>query len=102
MTATASTDLSAAVRAARLQRIARARVDLPTFAELVLKDETTGRAVTLAPFHLEWQQRIDESKRLVLLAPVEHGKTQTLVCRILWTLATRPDARILVVSGSFA
>ena len=51
------------------------------------------------PFHVEWQDECTKHNRLVLFAPVEHGKsTQLSVIRPLWELGKNPDARIAIIS----
>lgn len=70
----------------------RARKDLAAFVEYVF-------GLKLAPHHRAWCQAVSEAGRLVLLAPVEHGKTTlTSVALPLWILGNSPDARIALVS----
>lgn len=53
----------------------------------------------LAPHHRRWASAVHDDLRLVILAPIEHGKSSLLsVALPLWTLGTQPDARIALVS----
>jgi hypothetical protein len=53
----------------------------------------------LAPHHRRWAMAVEEGSRLVIMAPVEHGKSSLIsVALPLWTLGRNPDARIALVS----
>jgi hypothetical protein len=76
--------------------------DPNSFVEAVLHDEM-GKPLVQSDFHREWQASISANDRLVLFAPVEHGKTiQVCVARVLWELGRRLEAggspRVLLVS----
>lgn len=57
----------------------RARTDYCTFAERVIKDESTNQPIQLAAIHRDWIRHIHESfalgKHAVICAPPGHGKT---------------------------
>ncbi|HET9959633.1 MAG TPA: hypothetical protein VFQ61_34310 [Polyangiaceae bacterium] len=70
----------------------RARKDLAAFTEYVF-------GLRLAPHHRAWALALSEAPRLVLMAPVEHGKTTIAsVALPLWVLGNAPDSRIALVS----
>lgn len=54
-----------------------------------------------APIHREWHDKCDRYDRLILKAPVEHGKsTQLTVARVLWELGQNPDLRVAIISST--
>lgn len=54
-----------------------------------------------APIHREWHNKCDEYHRLILKAPVEHGKsTQLTVARPLYELGRNPDLRCAIISST--
>ena len=65
--------LRAGIRA-RAARLALARVDVNTFAELVVRDEETGKPFLQAPVHLEWHLQANAYPRTLIWAHVEAGK----------------------------
>jgi len=82
----------------KAKMIARARVDPAYFIEYVLANEKTGKAITNAPFHREWQEFLSSAQWGVILAPIEHGKTfQISIGRTLFELGRNPDLRILIL-----
>lgn len=88
-------------RAARRLRVTAARNDCAAFIELVLRHEKTGKPVRNAQFHRDWQGHLDENEYAVLIAPVEHAKTQQIsVGRVLHELGKNPDIRTALISGS--
>ncbi len=88
-------------RRARALRLAIAREDARECMRLVLKDEQTGRAVAMAPYHDEWQRLIDQHPRTVIWSHVEAGKTnQITVGRVLFELGRNPGLRVAVVSNT--
>lgn len=94
----------AQARAAKLSDRKRAAFSASSMIERVLRDEA-GVPLRQAPFHKEWQDTIDANNRVVLFAPVRHGKTvQVCVGRTLWELGSRLQAnqypRILLVSNT--
>lgn len=89
-----SVSLRSAGKAARAARVARAREDSSTFVDLL-------HGVEGAPFQREWHRQCDAHDRLVLWAPVEHGKTVRLaVGRAVWLLGRNPKRHGLVVGAS--
>lgn len=69
--------------------------------EFAIRHERTGKPLTNAPFHREWHQLLRENHQVVLMASVEHAKTQQIaVGATLHALGTDSSLRIAVVSNS--
>ena len=68
-------DRARARKAAQLQR---ARADVGAFIEYALPHEKTRRKVENQPFHKAWQSHLDVNPYAVIIAPVEHAKTQQI------------------------
>lgn len=107
----------------------RARYDFPTFCEVVMKDSETGVRWALLDFHREWaalseklieppteaEQVRDPTlaawrkrwraapwrhNRLVILAPIGHGKSeQRSIALPLWLIGIDPSLRIAIISS---
>lgn len=87
-------NLQAAGKAARAARVALARRDSSVFVDLLFGVEGAG-------FQREWHRQCDAHDRLVLFAPVEHGKTLRLATgRAVWLLGKNPKAHGLIVGAS--
>ncbi len=85
----------------RLIRITKARENAAAFAAFVLRDEETGKPVTLAPMHRRWHRLLDKQPRLVIWGHPESGKSaQVAVARVLWELGRNPNLRIVVISAT--
>lgn len=70
----------------------RARTDLGAFMAYVF-------GLELAPHHVRWCEAAANDPRLVILAPVEHGKsTIASIALPLFLLGNNPNARIALVS----
>lgn len=89
-----------ALRALRNAQLAEARKLVPAFTELALAEEASGKPIRNAPFHREWQAHFDAHRLAVLVAPVEHGKTQQIVARLLHKLGNNPPLRIGLISNT--
>lgn len=77
------------------EEVLRAREDPLAFNEYVLTNEETGEPVKNGPHHIAWHRHLDENQLALIIAPVEHGKTQSLsVGRVLWELGRDPTLRI--------
>jgi hypothetical protein len=104
--ATARAALQRFVQANRNLRIARARECPSTFLGYVMKDEETGGAIQLAPYHRHLQDFLsDDSGRLGgykgILGHIECGKTMNItVGRVLWELGRNPNLRIAIVMAT--
>lgn len=90
--------------AARLMKSAdldRARRDPSAFIEWAIPHEKTGKPVTCQPFHREWQRMLDEHRNVVIMAPVEHGKTtQIPVGRLIYEIGRDTSIRCAIVSNT--
>jgi hypothetical protein len=85
----------------RAERIADARTDIHTFAEMVMRDERTGKPIKQAPLHDLWHQTIDQNERVVIWSSVESGKTQNIsVCRTLFELGRNPNLTVAILSDT--
>lgn len=100
MTSTSSA-LVARARARRSRDLRRARRDPAAFIEYALRHERDNTKLDNAAFHVEWQRFLDAHRWAVLIAPVEHAKTQQIsVGRLLWLIGTDPERRCAVVSDT--
>lgn len=93
-------DLRVQVRAKRQLQIRRARRSAAAFIEYALRNEQDETRLENADFHLEWQELFEENRYVVLLASVEHGKTQQVVGKVLHMLGRNPNLRGALVSST--
>ena len=94
-------EMIAAAKKARAARAIIARHDINTFIPFVMRDEESGKSITQAPYHSEWQDLCNEQRRLVLWSHVEAGKTQQLgIGRTLWELGRNPSLRFVIVGAT--
>ena len=78
-----------------------ARRDINRFVELGMRDIKTRAPWEQQPFQREWQALIDAENRVIIWAPIEHGKTEQIaVARVLFHLGRNPDAAILIVGST--
>lgn len=81
--------------------ITRAREDVAVFNWLCFKDKQGNRWET-QPFQLEWHRLIDQYDRLVILAPIGHGKTEQIARSwVLRRLGLYPDETGAIVSNTY-
>lgn len=91
---------------AKTLRIAKAREDPSTFLAYVMKDETTGGSIELAPYHEAQQRFLSDDTGIIggykgILGHVECGKTMNItVGRVLWELGKNPKARISITMAT--
>lgn len=78
----------------------KARRDTADFIEYAIRDEETGGVIRNAPFHREWQAFLKDNPQATLIAPVEHGKTQQVLGKVLHLLGKNPNLRIAVISNT--
>jgi hypothetical protein len=82
-------------------RFEAARNSADAFIQYAIPHELTEEPIQNAPFHVGWHRFLDDHRLGVIIAPVEHGKTQQIaVGRILFTLGKNPNTRILLVSDT--
>lgn len=85
----------------RLAQASLARKNPATFCEFVLRDEQTGKPITLAPMHEAWHDLLSHEARVVIWGHPESGKSaQVSVGRVLWELGRNPNLRIAVISAT--
>lgn len=73
-------------------RRALARVNAAYLGDYILDLQPTR-------FHVEWQDLCSAERRLILFAPIEHGKTQQLsILRPIHELGQNPNLRIALIS----
>lgn len=108
-------DLNAAIAFTELEEVRRNPLK---FAEYIMRDER-GVPWKLGQHHKEWYRLVcglcsdllygkidndfilqDRFPNLLLMGPREHGKTQTLVCFVLFLFGHCPDIRIKYVTES--
>lgn len=71
-----------------------ARIDPSTFIQYAFQ-------WPMQTCHCEWQDLISQHPRLVLWAPVEHGKSSGIViARPIWELGVNPKLRIAIISNT--
>lgn len=78
-----------------------ARVDSATCVEYILRNERTGKPITLAPQHFAWHDLIDAKTRVVIWAHVEAGKSQQVsIGRVLYEIGRDPSIRVAIISNT--
>lgn len=88
-------------RARKEEMRKRARRNAGAFIEYALRNEADGSRLVNADFHWEWHEHLDHHPMAVLVAPVEHAKTQQIsVGRVLWRLGTSPNRTIALIQGT--
>ena len=81
-------------------RILRAREDSGAFVELIGRQEG-DRPIRMGEVHREWQRLLDVHSRMVIFAPVGHGKSSQITrWRLLYEMGRNPNLRIGVISVS--
>lgn len=80
--------------------IKRARDNFSSFMQYCFIDESTGTPFKQQWFHDEWSEAMDKERRLLIIAPRDHGKTSQIVGRALYELGRDPNLRIKIVCAS--
>jgi len=89
-------DLLERAAARRELTIRRARRDFAAFVEYVF-------GWKLAAHHFRWVEAVAGHPRVVILAPIEHGKTSLLsIAYPVWLLGQNPNLRIGLISETFS
>lgn len=74
--------------------IQRAREDVHFFANFVF-------GYMNADIHREWHALAEKHDRLILHAPIDHGKTEQMaIVRVLWLIGRNPNIRIAICSST--
>lgn len=93
--------LQAEAEARKLEQIAAARLHAPDLIEYALRNEADGALLLNADFHKSWHDHLDANRYAVLIAPVEHAKTQQIsVGRVLWRLGQDTNRTIAIIQGT--
>ncbi len=88
-------------RARRAESILKARESSADFVEYALRDEGTGQRLHNAWFHREWHELVRDHDLAVLIAPVEHAKTQSIaVGKTLHKIGRNPNLRGAIISNT--
>lgn len=78
-----------------------ARVDGSAFASYVIRDEESGDPIEQTQMHEEWHWLAEHSRRLLLWAHIEAGKTQQMaIARVLYELGRNPNLRVVICSNT--
>lgn len=92
------------IRRAEAQRemqLRKARISTPEFIEYALRNEQDESKLENAPFHREWQEHLEKHRYAVLIAPVEHAKSQQVaVGKTLHVLGQDPNKRLAIISNT--
>lgn len=81
-------------------RIKKAREDPNAFMEYCFCDMWTGEPQKQQWFHDIWQESMSKNKRLLIIAPRNHGKTTQIVGRVIWEIGTNPNLRVKIACAS--
>lgn len=93
-------ELRQAARVVHQVRVKQAREDFGAFMEFCFYDEATRHPYRQQWYHDEWARLWDTSKRALIIAPRDHGKTSQIVGRVLWELGRDPNLRIKVACAA--
>ncbi|MFM2151585.1 MAG: Terminase large subunit [Pseudomonadota bacterium] len=93
----AMVELRRAGQRARQAHYALAAADPLSFAEMVLRDTATGEKIKLSNEQVRWHLAAERSRRTVLWAHDQSGRSLWAVSRILHTLGRNRNARIVIV-----
>lgn len=82
----------------KLRRLARK--DIRLFNHLCFKDEQRVPWATTG-FQVKWHELMDKHPRLVIFAPIEHGKSEQIIrARLLRDLGKNPDLRCAIICNT--
>ncbi len=82
------------------QAVMRAREDPVEFVKWIGRQEG-DRPIQMAAAHVEWHRMLDEHDRVVIFAPIGHGKSNQITrWRLLYEIGRNPNIRIGVISVS--
>jgi hypothetical protein len=82
------------------QRAARARDDLVTFFEFVMREEKTQKPIRVAPHQKVMLEFIMAHDRCVIMLPIDHSKTYVAAALTLWLLGKNTTTRGCIVSAT--
>lgn len=88
-------------KARRAQGRLAARNSSAALVEYVLRDEGTGQRLHNAWFHHEWHETVRDNPLVILIAPVEHAKSQSIaIGKTLHMLGNDPNLRGAIISNT--
>lgn len=87
--------------ARRKQHVEEARHDVNCFTEYCLTDNH-GKPIKQGDMHIEWQALGDRYKRLMVIGPKLHGKSQQALGRVLFKLGRDRNEMIKLLCASDA
>lgn len=92
--------LAAMAKALDVLQVAEARRSPDAFVQYCFRHEGTNDIIENADHHKEWHRFFNENPRAILFAPVEHGKTQHVIGRVIFELGKNPNKRLAIVSNT--
>ena len=81
--------------------VEEAQTSAAAFVQYAFRHEKSNAPIVNAEHHQAWHSFLDAHQRSILFAPVEHGKTQQILGRLLFRLGKDPTRRFAVVSNTF-
>lgn len=88
-------------KARRAEERLNARHSSAALVEYALRDEGTGKRLHNASFHVEWHELVRAHDLVVLIAPVEHAKSQSIaIGKTLHMIGNNPDLRGALISNT--
>ena len=97
----AAVELRRAGQRARAMHYALCRVDPLAFAELVMRDGTTGERIRLSGEQVRWHLAVEKHRRTAIWAHDQSGRSTWAASRVLFELVRNPSARCVIVGKTF-
>ena len=97
----AAVELRRAGQRARALHYALCRVDPLAFAELVMRDGTTGERIRLSGEQVRWHLAVEKHRRTAIWAHDQSGRSTWAASRVLFELVRNPSARCVIVGKTF-
>ena len=82
------------------ERIERAREDFLAFCEYVATDESTGQPLEVQWYQEDWFEALQKHKRVLIIAPRNHGKTVFIILYVLWRIGRDPNLLVKIACAS--
>jgi predicted phage terminase large subunit-like protein len=92
--------MGARAEALRQASVMIARQYFPAFMQYAFYDYDNRRSFEQQWFHDDWSAAMDRYKRLLIVAPRNHGKTTQIVGRTIWELGKDTNLRIKIVCAA--
>jgi predicted phage terminase large subunit-like protein len=97
----AAVELRRAGQRARAMHYALCRVDPLAFAELVMRDGTSGERIRLSGEQVRWHLAVEKHRRTAIWAHDQSGRSTWAASRVLFELVRNPSARCVIVGKTF-